>query len=330
MHSPDVVSEQGSSPSRPPLQELHLHLEGALSATRARALAASLEDPPPPPPGAWREDGGRLRWDFRTLPEFLVRFGWGSRLLRTPRAYVQVLDDLADSLQEQGVAGAEVFVAFGQMHHGGVDPRQILPALARRAAERAEAGGPALWFVADATRNWGVTAVERVLDMALDLREHRIVGFGVGGDETSLRARELRRVYRRAAEHGLPASCHSGEGTSADAVRETVEELGVRRVGHGVAAVEDERLLRELREEGVVLEVCPTSNERTGVWDPRGPHPLLRLLEHGVPVVLGSDDPAFFGCTLRSEFERVRSWGVDAERLEAMRRRSFEVAFPRP
>jgi adenosine deaminase len=309
------------------LYELHVHLEGALGAERAGMLAQSIEGVPAAPEGVLEQQGRGWKWKFDDLAGFLSAFGWGSRLLRTPRAYVAVLDDLIDVFDRDGVEGAEVFVAFGQMQRGGIDPATIVPELARRARERADEGSADLWFVADATRNWGRAAIEQVLDATLRLQDHRIVGFGVGGDETSLPVRELRQVYRRAAENGLGLSCHAGEGTTADAVRATIEELGVRRIGHGIAAARDERLMRELRADGIVLEVCPTSNERTGVWDPRTPHPVLRLLEHGVPVVLGSDDPAFFGSTLVGEFERLRGWGIEGSTLDAIAARAFDARF---
>lgn len=323
------VRPGAESAGRPAATELHLHLEGALTARRALALAsrATGVPPEPPPAGSIVETERGPRWAFPDLGGFLAAFGWASRRLRSAEAYVGVLDDLARSLRDQDVIAAEVFVAFGQMHRGEIDPKTIVPALAARAKEIEDEGGPSMWFVADVTRNWGVDAADRALDAALDLQEHRIVGFGMGGIETSYRARDFRRVFRRAASSGLGLCCHAGEGTTPDHVREVVEELRVRRVGHGIAAASDPLLMRDLRTEGVVLEVCPTSNEKTGVWNPRTPHPLLTLLEHGVPVVLGSDDPAFFRCTLRSEVERVRSWGVPSEVLDAMIRRAATVRF---
>ena len=268
------------------------------------------------------------RWSYDGLGGFLRLFGWSTRLLRSPEAYTAVLDDLLVSLDEQGLQRAEVFLAFGQMHRVGVEPGPIVRRLAERAHERESEGGCSVHFVADATRNWGVAAAERVLDAALDLRGHRVVGFGMGGEEASLRAREFRRVYRRAAEHGLPTSCHAGEGTHPDAVREVVEELEVRRVGHGIAAVEDPALLRELRDAGITLEVCPTSNECTGAWNPKsGDHPVLRLVEHGVDVVIGSDDPAFFGTTVTQEFARLSEWGLSDEQLRDIDAHARRVAW---
>lgn len=306
------------------LCELHLHLEGALTVARARALLREHPDAGPPPADALDGD----RWKFAGLEGFLRAFGWSTRLLAVPGAYRQLLDDCAAALREQGVVRAELFVAFGQMHQAGLDPRQIVPALAARAAEIEAEGGPRLHFIADATRQWGVGAAERVLDDALALQGHRVVGYGIGGDERALRAREFRALYRRAREGGLGTTIHAGEGTHPDAVREAVEELEVPRVGHGIAAAQDPKLLRELADEGVVLEVCPTSNEITGAWDPAaGEHPVMKLLAAGVPVVLGSDDPAFFGSDLPGERERLREWGVDEETLASVDARALEVAF---
>ena len=332
-----MVPTDGSGPQLPPgrtagsaaaaaTTELHLHLEGSLQPQRAWALWQAAKHVPPLPSGSLLEAGPPPRWRFSTLRGFLELFGWATRLLRGVDQYAQLLEDLLEELDSEGVHYAELFVAIGQMLRTGVDPHAVLPRLAEMAAERAQAGGPEVWFVADLTRQWGVRAAEAVLDAALSLQRHRIVGLGMGGDETALRARDFRRVYRRAAENGLTLSCHAGEGTTADLVREAVEELEVSRIGHGIAAADDERLMRELREAGVVLEVCPTSNERTGAWDPqRGPHPIHRLLAHDVPVVLGTDDPGFFACTLRSERQRLLDWGIAATVLEDLECRARRV-----
>jgi adenosine deaminase len=326
---------------RPPLLELHLHLEGALTAGRALSLARGMQNVDPPPWGGIRTRDGEpvmletavprgsgLRWSFRDLAGFLRLFGWSSRLLSSAAAYRALLGDLLESLERQGIVYAEVFVAFGQMHYAGIDPRDIVPELARVAADRAAAGGPDVRFIADATRQWGVRACERVLDAALDLQQHRIVGFGMGGDENGPRARDFKAVYRRALGAGLGLTCHAGEGTHPDAVREVVEELDVRRVGHGIAAVFDGQLLDELARERILLEVCPTSNLRTGVWtETQGRHPLHALVEHGVPVTLGSDDPAYFETDLAGEWQRALDWGWTSSELATWNRAAAAHVF---
>jgi adenosine deaminase len=143
----------------------------------------------------------------------------------------------------------------------------------------------------------------------------------MGGDETGARAREFRGIYRRARAEGLGVTCHAGEGTTPEAV------LEVLRVGHGIAAAQDPDLMRQLADAGIVLEVCPTSNRRTGAWDVHTKHPIFTLLEAGVPCILGSDDPAFFGCTLRSELFAIEQDGLLPEAVAEMCERSLNCGF---
>ena len=131
------------------------------------------------------------------------------------------------------------------------------------------------------------------------------------------------------AHYDSTVACNGAadDGAGVAAVLEVVEELEVTRVGHGIAAAADPGLMRQLAAAGIVLEICPTSNRRTGAWDASGPHPLFTLLEHGVPCILGSDDPAYFGSSLRGELAWVEGEGLDQESIEALCARSLSCGF---
>ena len=121
---------------------------------------------------------------------------------------------------------------------------------------------------------------------------------------------------------------HAGESVGPGEVWAAIDELGAERIGHGIAAAGDPRLLGRLREAGITLEVCPSSNVATGVVPSLAAHPLPRLLAAGVPVVLGSDDPPMFGTSLLEEYRRVRDHlGLTAGQLRALARASFEASF---
>jgi adenosine deaminase len=311
------------APASHPLVELHLHLEGCLTPARARALRGRRPHLPPPPAGALAED----RWSFTGLDGFLRVFGWAGRLLDGPEAYADLLDDAFDLLEAEGVVHAEFFLAVGMMRRFGHDPRPIVRHLAARAAAREEAGGVSARFVVDAVRQWGPDEAEAVLEDALALRDHRVVGVGVGGDERAAPAAAFSSFFRRARRAGLGTSLHAGEGTSPRQVAEALA-LGVDRIGHGIAAVEDPLLLERLAAAGTVLEVCPGSNEATGAWLPaRGPHPALRMLRAGLRVVLGSDDPAFFDTSPRAERARLGRLGATEAELRAVERNAAAAAF---
>src|SRR5207248_5126750 len=120
------------------------------------------------------------------------------------------------------------------------------------------------------------------------------------------------RAFAVARDGGLGAVPHAGETTGAAAVREAIELLGADRIRHGIGAVEDPGLVRELAARGTVLDICPTSNLRTGVVRSIDEHPLPALVAAGVYCTVGTDDPAMFGTDLSTEYELAEKLGVDA------------------
>jgi adenosine deaminase len=154
-----------------------------------------------------------------------------------------------------------------------------------------------------------------------------VTGFGMGGDEAGFPPGDFAGAFEIAREAGLGLTVHAGEWAGPESVRGGLA-LGVSRIGHGVRAAEDPELVRELAERGTVLEVCPTSNIATRVFDSYESHPLRALIEQGVKVTLGSDDPPYFGCTIGSEYAVARErFGLDEGKLVEITRTALEGAF---
>jgi len=128
-----------------------------------------------------------------------------------------------------------------------------------------------------------------------------IIGIGLGGDERRTGSEPFRAFYAQAARAGLRLTNHAGETTGSEAIWEALA-IGSERIGHVVSAIQDENLVQELRAREVPLELCPTSNVRTGVCPSFAAHPLRRLFDLGLLVTLNSDDPAFFGSDLANEY----------------------------
>jgi adenosine deaminase len=266
--------------------------------------------------------------------EFIEAFKWVTSFLRAPRDFGLLAADFAEQLLEQNVVYAEVTVSVGVMLLRKQDPQANFEAMLE-ATDPLEKKGLRLNWIFDAVRQFGPEPAMQVVEAAKRCKSPRIVAFGIGGDELSVRSREFRGVYLKAADCGLHRLIHAGEIGGPEKIREAVEILGVERVGHGIAAIHDVALMDLLADRRIALEICPTSNVRTGalarqVGDERAAlvqHPMARLIRHGVPVVLSTDDPAMFHTTLGEEYQRAQEMGLTEKELEEVVERGFAYSF---
>jgi len=151
-------------------------------------------------------------------------------------------------------------------------------------------------------REFGVRVSEQVLELAIAYQDRGVVGIDLAGHEESHSARPFADVCRRAQKAGLGVTIHAGEVGGAENVREAIEILGAKRIGHGVRSIEDHRVVRMLQEHNIALEVCPTSNLQTGVTHAFTQHPLRDLYHLAVPVTINTDDPSVSDTTLTDEY----------------------------
>ena len=310
-----------------PKAELHLHLEGSIQPATVCALAARHGI-------LIAEEEVRRRYAYRGFPEFIEAFKWVTSFLREPQDYALIAHDLAEHLLTQGVVYAEVTLSVGVMLLRRQLPEANFEALLR-AAEPFGSRGLRFNWIFDAARQFGPEAALAVVDAARQCASKSIVAFGIGGDELSVPTKEFRLVYDCAAEIGLHRLIHAGEIGGPEKIREGIELLGAERIGHGIASINDPELMDLLAERKIPLEICPGSNLKTGALarqlrcaDPRiDEHPLPRLLRHGIPVVLSTDDPAMFHTTLCEEYANAARMGLHEEELIRVVEMGFERAF---
>jgi adenosine deaminase len=151
-------------------------------------------------------------------------------------------------------------------------------------------------------REFGLAVAGEVLELALAYQDRGVVGLDLAGHERTHPAAPFAGHFQRARQAGLHLTVHAGEIGGADNVRQAVELLEAERIGHGVRAIEDHRVVRVLRERHIALEVCPTSNLQTGVIRAFTQHPLRDLFHLAVPVTINTDDPSVSDTTLTDEY----------------------------
>jgi adenosine deaminase len=287
---------------RAPKAEVHVHLEGAVS-------AAFLEDSAARHGLPWagraeRELEGRLGFD--SFEGFIALFRWLLKEhFRTPEDYRSALLDVAGACSASNVRYAELSISAGALLFFGRPLAEILQALTEAAEQVQAGGGPELRFVADGVQKHGPEALASVLEVVAALPRARWPALGLAGAPGEERVGAFTAVFEEARRRGLAADVHAGEAAGPESVREALDALGADRIVHGVAAARDPALLHELRRRGVAVALNPTSNLRTGAVASLQDFPLRRFLRAGIRVSVNTDDPALFRTSLAGEIESL-------------------------
>ncbi|MDQ2909271.1 MAG: adenosine deaminase [Candidatus Eremiobacteraeota bacterium] len=290
--------------ARIPKVQLHCHLEGTVSAGTFRDLAALRGV-------VSARANGPLEgtYVFATFGEFLLTFAEVCKTLQCPADYARVATEYAKDAAAQNVRYAELFISpsVWKFFHPELDVVACVKAMREALTVAERQRGPIVRFICDLTRNFGTERAFQTARLAVQLAESDggVIGIGLGGDEANFPAALYAEPFSFARAHGLHTVAHAGEAAGAQSVRDAVMILGAERIGHGVRALEDDRVVDMLARRGIALECAPTSNARTGIVDAQAVHPLVALDERGVVVTVDADDPALFGTSITRELELV-------------------------
>jgi len=278
-----------------PKVELHLHLEGAIPLETLWQLAQKYGgDPEVPNRAALLQ-----KFTFKDFPHFLETWHWKNQFIREYDDFTFFAEAVARDLFAQKIRYAEVFYSPGDFERYNLKTQEITAAI-RKGLERVPETRIAL--IADLVRDREPAKAAVTLREVNEVRDLGVIGVGLGGSEHKFPAALFKGVFAEARHLGLHITAHAGEAAGAESVWDAVEILKVERVGHGIRAVEDEKVLDILVERQIPLEVCPISNVCTGVVISMKEHPIRRLFDRGVAVTINTDDPKMFGNTLAQEY----------------------------
>jgi aminodeoxyfutalosine deaminase len=305
-----------------PKIHLHCHLEGALRAATFLDLAAkhgvattyrpkageAFEGEPEAPRGP--EDVYR----FETFGEFLLTFAAVSRALRDPEDYGRLAAEFAQDALAQNVAYGELFISpsVWQFFHPEIDVRACVAAVRSAFDDAVRGTDVAFELIVDVTRNFGAESAMRTARLAAGMTYLGVIGIGLGGDEAKYPPQLFTDAFAYARAEGLHCVAHAGEAAGPESVRDAIEYLHAERIGHGVRALEDPKVLDLLAHRQIALEVCPTSNFLTGVASRERPHPILELDAAGCIVTIDADDPTLFRTSISEEYAYVASLAGEA------------------
>jgi adenosine deaminase/aminodeoxyfutalosine deaminase len=312
---------------RLPKAELHLHLEGTISPETLVELSRRHDAEP------LTLDQAQALYQYTDFFGFLMAFKSVTERLRTAEDYELITYKMLKQLAAQGVVHAEAYIAVGLVYYWGRSEFEPVFAAVEQAREQAEKDfGITLYWIFDAVRHFGVEPAARVFRKAAEMKREypSIVGIGIGGDERNGAAELFRDAYSEARDAGLRLTVHAGEAVGPESIWGALN-IGAERLGHALTAIHDPELIHLLSERQVPLEICVTSNVKTGCCPKLEDHPVRQYFDQGLMVTLNSDDPTMFGSDLEGEYALAHSeFGFTEEHLRELASNSIEASFLPP
>jgi adenosine deaminase len=295
-----------------PKAHLHVHLESTIRPGTLRELGeAHGVDVPAEPPVF---DGFRAFADYNAL----VR-----ACLRRPEDFERVAREYCEDEAAQGTRYAEV--TFTAASHGERLGDLEMPLESVLKGLNASSSGLGWRLLLDHSRRRSVDRAERTLDLAV--RYDEVFAIGMAGEENHS-LRPFATIFEKARAAGLHLLHHTGEDAGPDSIREALDLGRTERLGHGIRVLDDPELVAEVRDRGLALEVCPSSNVTLGLVPSLPGHPLPRLLDAGLTVTLNTDVPSVTGANLAAEYARVRDgFGYDDAVMADFARASVTASF---
>jgi adenosine deaminase len=304
---------------------LHSHLEGRLRPSTAAALAAAAGVPAPE--GGWER---ALQLDGPSnLTVYLSKVAATYPFFRSPAHIARIACEAVEDAAADGTDYLELRFGPATHVHLGFDLDSVMAAVCDGMAEGMIRTGIHAGVVIAALRHHDTETNIEVARAAVRYAGKGIVGFDLAGDESlfnDLRLFEKPFAIARAA--GLGLTCHAAEAAPGSAAREAVERFGVSRIGHGAHLAEDGESLRWVRDRGIIVECCPTSNWYTGAIARRSDHPARYFWTQNLQIVLGDDNPIQTKSLLSNERHvLVGELGFNEKDLNDIDKTSIAAAF---
>ncbi len=311
------------------LTELHLHLDGSLRPETVWELINEQELDIQVKGIAQTATLLKAPADCHSLNEYLKCFDLPAMVLQRADAIERVTFELIEDLADEGITLAEIRFAPQLSTTLGLSQEEAVEA-AVRGARRAmseypqcRAGLILCCMRGDHNEEQNFMTIETAREFLGDV----VRAVDLAGAEALYPTRMFAPVFARAREYNIPMTIHAGEAAGPESIREALS-FGTRRIGHGVAAASDPELMKELADEGIVLEVCPTSNLQTHVCERMEEHPIRRLFDAGVKVTVNSDNRTVSDTTLRHEIDLLKACcGFTDEEIDLMQSYAAEASF---
>ncbi|PHN08117.1 adenosine deaminase [Flavilitoribacter nigricans] len=281
-----------------PKIELHLHLDCSLSYQVVQKLRPDISE-------------AEYRAAFigppkcHDLADFLTRAINGVKLMQTGEALRLVTDDLFDQLLADGVLYAEIRFAPLLHTEEGLTPREVVDIINEATVAAIARTGVKAGLILCTLRHYNREQSLETVRLVEQFAGTSVVGFDIAADEAGFPIDAHIEAFQYAREKGIHCTAHAGEARGADSVWETLQNFHPQRIGHGVRSIEDPQLIDHLKALNIHLEVCPTSNIQTNIYDTMRDHVVDQLYRSGISLSINTDARTISDVTLRREYQNL-------------------------
>ncbi|MDQ2884622.1 MAG: adenosine deaminase [Chloroflexota bacterium] len=288
-----------------PKVELHLHMDCSLSYEVVSTIDPSITR------AVYQRDFVAPT-KCTNLVDFLTRAPRAIALMQTAERLRLVVKDVFEQLQRDSVLYAEMRFAPLLHTEQGLSPEAVVATVEAAVAEASTATGVEARLILCTLRHYTTEQSMQTVRLVERFRGSHVVGLDIAGDEAGFPLDAHIPAFHYAAEQGIYRTAHAGEASGAASVWETLRQLRPTRIGHGVRSSEDPALLAELRSQQIHLEVCPTSNIQTNIYETYADHPIDLLYRENVSLSVSTDTRTITPITLNKEYEQLQhyfGWG---------------------
>lgn len=238
---------------------------------------------------------------YRDFPHFIETYMTVFRCITEEEQFERITYEMLEDDARCNVRYVEASFSAPDHVRQGLDYGLMLDAINRGVVRARRDFGIQCNLRIDLVRNYGPEFGMKVLDW-IEGKDDNVVSIDIGGSEQKFPPKPFARAYRRAKEMGLHLVAHAGEAAGPESIWDAIDYLNVERIGHGVTAAQDSELIDHILEQGVTIEMCPTSNLKTGVVQSLQEHPIRAFFDKRISVTVNTDDPSMFNTDMNNEY----------------------------
>jgi adenosine deaminase len=327
-HNSQSKSLHQTTNSSLPLVDLHRHLDGNINVNTICDLAKQFDVQLPSFDPALLVKYCQITDRTSDLLAFLAKLDYGVSVLGDYKACERIAFENVKDAYEQGLHYVELRFSPNYMAKAfDLDLDKVVAAVVKGTKQGSLAFAIEVNLIGILSRSYGVKECKNELDAILSHHKD-IVALDLAGDELGFPAEMFESHFNEARERGLKVTVHAGEADGPKSIWQAIEVLGATRIGHGVAAIQDQNLMHYLKQHNIGLEVCLTSNYQTGTYIDTASHPIKQFIAQGLNVSLNTDDPGVSNITIQDEYDLAKNiLNLDDKQITYLKKCGFEQAF---